>query len=303
LQSKDSEIKMGMTGMTMADTEKGADALDMMEQRRAEAREENQVSPVNMDEGSTDEQQQPEMPAGETRQSSSKWNATLRAGDGDDTRTIGAQALISLGGIEGGLNVLESRSMHSRRNSMCTADLLASEVAGSWAVSTPASAHGENESMPSNGRGSTKKVICRTSDESDTKDYVASQVATSDLGGGKSWIRGVPASEEKRPVLDANVNVNVEDLSQTNPRCSAQILVPCISEEHEALSEMLNIVAPEFGNRNCQGRREEDSEEEGSSCMDDSSKETDDDNEEEKSGEEANVEVSVGSIPCSSTSP
>ncbi|KAH8951403.1 hypothetical protein BDL97_09G026100 [Sphagnum fallax] len=283
--------------------EKGADALDMMEQRRAEAREENQVSPVNMDEGSTDEQQQPEMPAGETRQSSSKWNATLRAGDGDDTRTIGAQALISLGGIEGGLNVLESRSMHSRRNSMCTADLLASEVAGSWAVSTPASAHGENESMPSNGRGSTKKVICRTSDESDTKDYVASQVATSDLGGGKSWIRGVPASEEKRPILDANVNVNVEDLSQTNPRCSAQILVPCISEEHEALSEMLNIVAPEFGNRNCQGRREEDSEEEGSSCMDDSSKETDDDNEEEKSGEEANVEVSLSSIPCSSTSP
>ncbi|KAH9552665.1 hypothetical protein CY35_09G078500 [Sphagnum magellanicum] len=284
--------------------EKGADALDMMEQHRAGAREENQVSPVNMDEGSTDEQQQPEMPAGETRQSSSKWNATLRAGDVDDTRTIGAQALISLRDTEGGLNVLESRSLHSRRNSMCTADLLASEVAGSWAVSTPASAHGENESMPSNGRGSTKKVIRRTSDESDTKDYVASQVATSDLGG-KSWIRGVPASEEKRPVLgaDANVNVNVEDLSQTNPRCSAQILVPCISEEHEALSEMLNIVAPEFGNRNCQGRREEDSEEEGSSCMDDSSKETDDDNEEEKSREEANVEVSVGSIPCSSTSP
>ncbi|KAH8951402.1 hypothetical protein BDL97_09G026100 [Sphagnum fallax] len=302
-QLVDTEGLHSLPGVTMADTEKGADALDMMEQRRAEAREENQVSPVNMDEGSTDEQQQPEMPAGETRQSSSKWNATLRAGDGDDTRTIGAQALISLGGIEGGLNVLESRSMHSRRNSMCTADLLASEVAGSWAVSTPASAHGENESMPSNGRGSTKKVICRTSDESDTKDYVASQVATSDLGGGKSWIRGVPASEEKRPILDANVNVNVEDLSQTNPRCSAQILVPCISEEHEALSEMLNIVAPEFGNRNCQGRREEDSEEEGSSCMDDSSKETDDDNEEEKSGEEANVEVSLSSIPCSSTSP
>ncbi len=57
LQSEDFEIKMGMTSVIMANTEEGADALDMMEQYKARAREENQVSLVNMDEGHIDEQQ------------------------------------------------------------------------------------------------------------------------------------------------------------------------------------------------------------------------------------------------------
>jgi L-lactate utilization protein LutB len=49
LQSEDSEIKMGMTGATMATTEEGAYALAMIELRRAGVRKENQVSPVIMD--------------------------------------------------------------------------------------------------------------------------------------------------------------------------------------------------------------------------------------------------------------
>jgi hypothetical protein len=57
LQSEDFEIKMGMIGVTMANTKKGVDAVDMMEEHRVGAREENQVNhSKNMDEGHTDEQ-------------------------------------------------------------------------------------------------------------------------------------------------------------------------------------------------------------------------------------------------------
>jgi hypothetical protein len=70
---------MGMTSVTMVNIKEGVDALDMMEQCRVGAREENQVSLVNMDEGCTDEQQQLEMPIGKTQHSNNKWNATLRA--------------------------------------------------------------------------------------------------------------------------------------------------------------------------------------------------------------------------------
>jgi hypothetical protein len=48
LQTEDSEIKMGMTGATMATAEVGAYALGMIELRRAGVRKENQVSPVIM---------------------------------------------------------------------------------------------------------------------------------------------------------------------------------------------------------------------------------------------------------------
>ncbi len=44
-----------MTCVTMADTKEGVDALDMMEQHKVGAREENQVSLMNRDEGHTDE--------------------------------------------------------------------------------------------------------------------------------------------------------------------------------------------------------------------------------------------------------
>jgi 2-polyprenyl-3-methyl-5-hydroxy-6-metoxy-1,4-benzoquinol methylase len=59
LQSEDFEIKMGMgmASVTMANTKEGVDALDMMEEYMAGAREENQMSFVNMDEGHTYEQQ------------------------------------------------------------------------------------------------------------------------------------------------------------------------------------------------------------------------------------------------------
>jgi hypothetical protein len=46
---------MGMSGVTMANTKEGVDALDMMKQHRVGAREENQVSPINTDEGHKDE--------------------------------------------------------------------------------------------------------------------------------------------------------------------------------------------------------------------------------------------------------
>ncbi len=46
-----------MIGVTMANTKKGVDAVDMMEEHRVGAREENQVNhSKNMDEGHTDEQ-------------------------------------------------------------------------------------------------------------------------------------------------------------------------------------------------------------------------------------------------------
>ncbi len=52
---------MGMTSVTMVDKKEGVDALDMMEQHRVGAREENQVSSMNTDEGHIDEQQYPKM--------------------------------------------------------------------------------------------------------------------------------------------------------------------------------------------------------------------------------------------------
>ncbi len=48
---------MGMTSVTMAGTKEGVDALDMMEQHKVGAREENQINPMNTYEGHTDEQQ------------------------------------------------------------------------------------------------------------------------------------------------------------------------------------------------------------------------------------------------------
>ncbi len=45
-----------MTGVTMANKKEDADALNMLEEHRVGAREENQVSPKNMDEGHTNEQ-------------------------------------------------------------------------------------------------------------------------------------------------------------------------------------------------------------------------------------------------------
>ncbi len=57
LQIEDSEIKMGIIGVTMANIKEGANALDMMEQHKVGTKEENQVSRVNMDESYIDEQQ------------------------------------------------------------------------------------------------------------------------------------------------------------------------------------------------------------------------------------------------------
>jgi hypothetical protein len=55
LQSEDFEIKMGMASVTMVNIEESVYALNMMEQCKARAREENQVCHVNMDESHTDE--------------------------------------------------------------------------------------------------------------------------------------------------------------------------------------------------------------------------------------------------------
>jgi hypothetical protein len=41
LQNEDSEIKMGTTCVTMANTKEGADTPNMMEERKVGAREEN----------------------------------------------------------------------------------------------------------------------------------------------------------------------------------------------------------------------------------------------------------------------
>lgn len=146
-----------------------------------------------------------------------------------------------------------SESRRGPRDSLCTADLLASEVAGSWAVGTPASAHGENDSS-SDERGSGKEERnCRISDEG--ADYAVSQVANS-VAAGKHTDDTV-AGNETKVVNNVCVNVDVEvGLSQTTAKSSTPKFEPQRLQEHQALNEMLSIVAPDFGNFQNRGRHD-----------------------------------------------
>ncbi|KAJ9556423.1 hypothetical protein OSB04_011037 [Centaurea solstitialis] len=88
-----------------------------------------------------------------------------------------------------------------------TADLLASEVAGSWACSTAPSCHGENESPGTGGRGYDKGT----------------------RGGGSSGGGG-------GGMLHDSASIAAESQTGRNP-------------EHEALTKMIGIVAPEMKGR------------------------------------------------------
>jgi hypothetical protein len=113
---------------------------------------------------------------------------------------------ISLGTLRVEATFRESMtdSMRYRRDSLCTADLLASEVAGSWAMATPATADGENDSS-SGERYYGKEENQRTSDGG--AEYAASQVATNNVAGE----RHLEGNAGKIPSeVDVNVDVDIE---------------------------------------------------------------------------------------------
>lgn len=98
---------------------------------------------------------------------------------------------ISLGTLRAEATFRDSAtdSRRYRRESLCTADLLASAVAGSWANPTPATVDGENDSSSADGENDSssaehyygKEENRRTSD--DAAEFAASQVATNNLAG------------------------------------------------------------------------------------------------------------------------
>ncbi|XP_042478044.1 uncharacterized protein LOC122059374 isoform X2 [Macadamia integrifolia] len=107
-------------------------------------------------------------------------------------------------------------------NTIRTADLLASEVAGSWAVSTAPSVHGENESPRSSGHSDS----VRSNDECAAAQHCSDAQAVG---------------------------------SQILP-CSAASATK-LSQERQALNEMIKIVAPDykrlFGSDNAGGSNQE----------------------------------------------
>ncbi|KAJ7551552.1 hypothetical protein O6H91_06G020200 [Diphasiastrum complanatum] len=128
---------------------------------------------------------------------------------------------------------VDRRDMHS----LCTMDLVASEVAGSWAASTPMSQHDDNDSCHSderipdrfqhNGQGTTDGVAM---------EFAASQVATSD-------------SQRARPQLFESPGRSWAAEAVANTLGSQNTPSPRLSNkksQHHALSEMISIVAPDF---------------------------------------------------------
>lgn len=130
------------------------------------------------------------------------------------------------------------------RDSMCTADLFASEVAGSWAMATPASAHGENDS--SSGEPAWEKAEPRRiSDEG--AEFAASQVATNNVGG-KNAEENTACNEGRNTNdvdIDLDVNADVDlSLSQTTPKANISYAEPQRVQEHQSLNEMTIVQAP-----------------------------------------------------------
>lgn len=156
---------------------------------------------------------------------------------------------ISLGTLRVEATFRESMtdSMRYRRDSLCTADLLASEVAGSWAMATPATADGENDSS-SGERYYGKEENQRTSDGG--AEYAASQVATNNVAGE----RHLEGNAGKIPSeVDVNVDVDI-DMSQTTPKQNLPTAEPQRIQEQGAGIGMPNIAGLGFGKFHEHGR-------------------------------------------------
>ncbi|KAF5466941.1 hypothetical protein F2P56_016820 [Juglans regia] len=122
-----------------------------------------------------------------------------------------------------------------------TADLLASEVAGSWACSTAPSVHGENESPRS--RGNNEEAAAAQHDSN--VQVAESQSSPCSEAIAKRWkesTRSTGNAEGGAAALhDSNVQVAE---SQSTP--SSEAVASRRNHERQALSEMIGIVAPDL---------------------------------------------------------
>jgi len=111
----------------------------------------------------------------------------------------------------------QSRMEDTETGAIRTADLLASEVVGSWAVSTAPSVNGENESPRSPG---------------DPNEHVQDTAACcGDVAGDADAAAALLLCSDGQA---AGSQSNVPTITK-------------LSEEHRALTAMIEIVAPEFG--------------------------------------------------------
>lgn len=118
---------------------------------------------------------------------------------------------------------------------IATIDLLESKVAGSWEVSTVGSVHGNNESLWNDDR---QPGTGRISDEGVNQDFDASQIAVAgeNIRSRQDLLLSSLKCQDPVP-KDAVAR------SQNSPPPK---LVSWQSYEHQALNEMLDIVAPHF---------------------------------------------------------
>jgi hypothetical protein len=138
------------------------------------------------------------------------------------------------------LENLKSMEDTEAEGTIRTADLLASEVAGSWACSTAPSVHGENESPRSRDNDGEAAAA-----QHDSNVQVAeSQSASSSEGIAKRNVspRSRGNDEEGAAALhDSSVQVAE---SQITP--SSEAAAKRRNQECQALSEMIGIVAPDL---------------------------------------------------------
>ncbi|XP_042951360.1 uncharacterized protein LOC122286556 isoform X1 [Carya illinoinensis] len=122
-----------------------------------------------------------------------------------------------------------------------TADLLASEVAGSWACSTAPSVHGENESPRS--RGNDKEDAAAQHDSN--VQVAESQSSPCSEAISKRWKESTRSTgnAEGGAVALHDSNVQVAE-SQNAP--SSEAVARRRNHERQALSEMIGIVAPDL---------------------------------------------------------
>jgi len=119
-------------------------------------------------------------------------------------------------------------------HSIATVDLLTSEVAGSWAVSTVGSVRGDNESLRSDDR---QPGTGRISDEGINQDFDASQIAAGD---------NVRSRQDLQLSSSKCQDTLPEDAMAGSQNSPVPKLASRQSYEHQALNEMLDIVAPDF---------------------------------------------------------
>lgn len=121
------------------------------------------------------------------------------------------------------------------KHSIATIDLLASEVAGSWAVSTVGSVQCDNESLRSDDR---QPGTGRISDEGINQDFDASQIAVAgeNIRSRQDLLLSSLKCQDTVP----------EDAVAGSQNSPPPKLASRKSYEHQALNEMLDIVAPDF---------------------------------------------------------